>query len=97
VARSQGASELQIFWRVFLPASLPSIFVGLRISFGIAWVAIVAAELVASSSGLGYLIMHARRILASSDIIVGMGCIAALGVTFDLLFRFAERRICRWK
>jgi len=97
VARSQGASESQIFWRVFLPASLPYIFAGLRISFGVAWVAIVAAELVASSSGLGYLIMHARRILASSDIIVGMACIGLLGVAFDLLFRMAERRICRWK
>jgi ABC-type nitrate/sulfonate/bicarbonate transport system permease component len=76
-ARSQGASELQIF--------------------GVAWAAIVAAELVASSSGLGYLIMHARRILASGDIIVGMACIAVLGLMFDTLFRAIERRVCRWK
>lgn len=96
-ARSQGASTVQIFWRVLLPASLPFIFVGLRISFGVAWVAIVAAELVASSSGLGYLIMHARRIFASADIIVGMACIAILGVLFDALFRAAERRICPWR
>jgi ABC-type nitrate/sulfonate/bicarbonate transport system, permease component len=96
-ARSQGASEPQVFWRVILPAALPYIFTGMRVSFGIAWVAIVAAELVASSSGLGYLIEHARRILASSDIIVGMACIGALGVTFDALFRAIERRARRWK
>lgn len=96
-ARSQGASEPQIFLRVILPATLPYLFAGLRISFGIAWVAIVAAELVASSSGLGYLIMHARRILASGDIVVGMASIAVLGIAFDSLFRFVERRVCRWK
>lgn len=96
-ARSQGANEVQVFARVILPASLPYVFTGMRVSFGIAWVAIVAAELVASSSGLGYLIEHARRILASSDIIVGMICIGVVGVAFDALFRTVERRICRWK
>lgn len=96
-ARSQGATEFQVFWRVILPGALPYVFTGMRVSFGIAWVAIVAAELIASSSGLGYLIMHARRILASSDIIVGMACIAAVGVAVDLLFRALERRLCRWK
>lgn len=95
--RSQGASEFQLFCRVIIPAALPDITVGLRLSFGIAWVAIVAAELVASSSGLGYLIMHARRILASGDIMVGMACIAVLGVTFNAFFRAVERRVCRWK
>lgn len=96
-ARTQGATDFQIFWRVILPAALPDVAVGLRLSFGIAWVAIVAAELVASSSGLGYLIMHARRILASSDIVVGMACIGAIGIFFDTFFRAVERRICRWK
>lgn len=96
-ARSQGATELQVFLRVMIPAALPYIFAGLRVSFGIAWVAIVAAELVASSSGLGYLIMQARRILASSDIIVGMACIAILGLAFDAMLRGLQRRLCRWK
>ena len=96
-ARSQGASGFQVFTRVMLPAALPYVFTGMRVSFGVAWVAIVAGELVASSSGLGYLIEHARRILASSDIIVGMICIGVLGVLFDTLFRTVERRICRWK
>jgi len=96
-ARSQGASGAQVFVRVILPAMLPYLFVGLRISFGIAWVAIVAAELVASSSGLGYLIMHARRILASGDVIVGMGTIAIIGIAFDRFFRMLETKVCRWK
>lgn len=96
-ARSQGASDAPVFTRVILPAALPYVFTGMRVSFGVAWVAIVAAELVASSSGLGYLIEHARRILASSDIVVGMICIGMLGVTFDALFRALENRLCRWK
>jgi NitT/TauT family transport system permease protein len=94
-ARSQGATDFQVFCRVLLPAAVPDIAVGLRLSFGIAWVAIVAAELVASSSGLGYLIMHARRILASGDIIVG--CIGVLGILFDIFFRTLEHRMCPWK
>ena len=96
-ARSQGASEAQVFSRVLLPAAFPYIFNGMRISFGVAWVTIVASELVASSSGLGYLIEHARRILASADIVVGMICIGVLGVVFDAAFRALEARVCRWK
>jgi len=96
-ARSQGASGSQIFVRVMLPAMFPYLFVGLRVSFGIAWVSIVAAELVASSSGLGYLIMHAMNLLASGDVIVGMGTIAIIGIAFDHFFRVVERKVCRWK
>jgi NitT/TauT family transport system permease protein len=92
-AASLGASRRQILFTVVLPAAIPFLFTGLRLSFGSAWITIVAAELIAASEGLGYLIMNARRILAAPDIIVGMLMIGLLGLTFDRLFRVLERRL----
>ena len=92
-AASLGASRRQILFTVVLPAAIPFLFTGLRLSFGSAWITIVAAELIAASDGLGYLIMNARRILAAPDIIVGMLTIGLLGLGFDRLFRALERRL----
>ena len=92
-AASLGASRRQILFTVILPASIPFLFTGLRLSFGSAWITIVAAELIASSEGLGYLIMNARRLLAAPDIIVGMLTIGLLGLVFDRFFRQVERRL----
>jgi NitT/TauT family transport system permease protein len=92
-AASLGASRRQILFTVVLPAAIPFLFTGLRLSFGAAWITIVAAELIASSEGLGYLIMNARRLLAAPDIVVGMLTIGFLGLTFDRLFRALERRL----
>jgi len=92
-AASLGASRRQTLFTVVLPAAIPFLFTGLRLSFGSAWITIVAAELIAASEGLGYLIMNARRILAAPDIIVGMLMIGLLGLTFDRLFRALERRL----
>ena len=92
-AASLGASRRQILFTVILPAAIPFLFTGLRLSFGAAWITIVAAELIAATDGLGYLIMNARRILAAPDIVVGMLTIGLLGLGFDRLFRYLERRL----
>ena len=92
-AASLGATQTQVLFTVVLPAAIPFLFTGLRLSFGSAWITIVAAELIAASEGLGYLIMNARRILAAPDIIVGMLTIGLLGLFFDRLFRLIERRL----
>jgi NitT/TauT family transport system permease protein len=92
-AASLGASRRQVLFTVVLPAAVPFLFTGLRVSFGSAWITIVAAELIAASEGLGYLIMNARRILAAPDIIVGMLTIGVLGLAFDRLFRALEQRL----
>jgi ABC-type nitrate/sulfonate/bicarbonate transport system permease component len=81
-----------LFGKVILPAALPSIVVGLRISFGTGWAAIIAAELVAARSGLGYLIANGMEILRADKVLVGMAMIGLLGVCFDALFRFLHRR-----
>jgi len=85
-------SPASLFHKVILPASLPSIVVGLRISFGTGWAAIIAAELVAARSGLGYLIANGMEILRADQVLVGMVMIGVLGVCFDAFFRYLNRR-----
>ena len=85
-------SQTSLFARVIFPAALPSIVVGLRISFGTGWAAIIAAELVAARSGLGYLIANGMEILRADKVLVGMAMIGILGVCFDAFFRFLHRR-----
>lgn len=82
-----------LFRKVVLPAAMPNIITGLRISFGTGWAAIIAAELVAARSGLGYLISNGMEILRADRVLVGMIVIGVLGVAFDSLFRFVQRRI----
>lgn len=84
-------SEASLFWRVILPAALPTIIVGLRIAFGTGWAAIIAAELVAAQSGLGYLIADGMEILRSDLVLVGMIAIGVLGVAIDAVFRLLSR------
>jgi len=86
------SSQASLFGKVIFPAALPSIVVGLRISFGTGWAAIIAAELVAARSGLGYLIANGMEILRADKVLVGMAMIGVLGVCFDALFRFLHRR-----
>ncbi len=85
-------TQIDLFWRVILPAALPSIMVGLRISFGTGWAAIIAAELVAANSGLGYLIADGMEILRSDLVMVGMAAIGVIGVLVDSLFKILQTR-----
>ena len=85
-------SEAAVFRKVIFPAALPAIVVGLRISFGTGWAAIIAAELVAAQQGLGYLIADGMEILRSDLVLVGMMVIGLLGVIFDGLFRWLHTR-----
>ena len=84
--------DASLFRKVVLPASLPQVIVGLRISFGTGWAAIIAAELVAARSGLGYLISNGMEVLRSDFVLVGMVTIGILGVLFDAVFRWVDRR-----
>jgi len=85
-------SDAMLLRKVVFPAALPAIVVGLRISFGTGWAAIIAAELVAARSGLGYLIANGMEILRADKVVVGMAMIGILGVCFDAFFRFLSRR-----
>jgi NitT/TauT family transport system permease protein len=89
--RNFGLSRLQLFRRVILPATLPQILTGLRISLGIAWLVVVAAEMIAANSGLGYLIIDARNAGKRYDLVVaGMVLIGIIGWLLDVLMRQLE-------
>lgn len=96
--RNFGLGPLEILRRVILPAALPQMLVGLRIGVGIAWLVVVAAEMVAVDSGLGFLIVDARNAGKRYDLVVGaMLIIGIIGLALDLLIRRLERlRSLRW-
>lgn len=81
-----------LFLKIILPASRPAIIVGMRIAFGTGWASIIAAELVAARSGLGYLIANGMEVLRADQVLVGMMTIGLLGVAFDMGFRALQRR-----
>ncbi len=97
-ARNFGLSPVQILGRVLLPAALPQILSGLRIALGIAWLVVVAAEMIAVDSGLGYLIIDARNAGKRYDLVVaGMLLIGVTGLLLDVAARRFERlRALRW-
>lgn len=95
-ARCLGAGEGAVLRRVVLRAALPQIITGIRIGLGVGWMALVAAELVGASSGLGFLINDARTLLRTDIVIVGMITIGLVGLALDLLIREVSRRALPW-
>jgi len=98
-AKTLGAQEREIFYKVLLPGSFPSIYTGLRIAMGIGWMTLVAAEFtgVKSGYGVGYMIMTARDIQRPDYILAGMVTIGLIGFLLDLLLRLCERKALRWR
>ena len=91
-AQNFGIKGPQLFRRVILPAALPQIITGIRIALGIAWLVVVAAEMIAVNSGLGYLIIDARNAGKRYDLVVaGMVMIGLIGLVLDLLIRQLEK------
>ena len=97
-AATSGSRRRALLARVVFPAALPQILVGLRIALGIAWLVVVAAEMIAVDSGLGYLIIDARNAGKRYDLVVaGMLLIGVIGLVLDTLVRRLERlRSVRW-
>ena len=93
VATNFGAHGNKLFKHVILPASFPYIMIGLRISLGISWVVVVAAEMVGLRSGLGYLIMDARNFLRTDYVIAGMVVIGIIGFILDRIMLYAEKQV----
>ena len=96
-AYSFGASRWQVMLHVILPAALPEILTAMRIGIGFGWTTLVAAEMVAATSGLGYMVLSASQFLQTSVVIMGIFVIATIAFAFDLLMRFLERRLVPWK
>ncbi|MGH6678504.1 MAG: ABC transporter permease [Bradyrhizobium sp.] len=92
-ARSLGANDRRIFFEVALPSSIPVVVAGLRVALGSSWAILVAAELVAAQSGLGYMMNTARQYLDTEVVIIGMLIIGVAGWGMDQCLRALERRI----
>ncbi len=91
-AQNFGLTRGQLFRRVIFPSCLPQILTGIRIALGVAWLVVVAAEMIAVNSGLGYLIIDARNAGKRYDLVVaGMVMIGAIGLVLDLLVRQLEK------
>ena len=98
VAETLGATTGEKFRTVVLPGALPSIWTGLRLAFGVAWMCLVAAEMLpGTSAGLGYLIMYAYNLGQIQVIIAGMIVIGIIGIVSDYLFRLGQARLFNWQ
>lgn len=95
-ALTLGGSRRQVLREIVLPGALPTILTGLRIGLGVGWMALVAAELVAASSGLGFLIEDSRNLLFTERVILGMVLIGLLGLVMDRGMRALQSRLVPW-
>jgi NitT/TauT family transport system permease protein len=98
-AANFGVSRATLFRRVVIPAVLPQIIVGMRIGLGVAWLVVVAAEMIALRSGLGYLIIDSRNAGNRYDLVIaGMIIIGIIGLLLDGAMRLLERvKSVRWR
>ena len=92
-----GASRWQVVRHVVIPSALPEILVGLRIAIGFGWTTLVAAEMVAATVGVGQMVLNASNFLRTDLVVAGILVIGLVAWAFDLLMRWAERRLVPWK
>lgn len=97
VARLYRLSGSALAWRVLLPSALPSILTGLRNGLSLAWMFMVAAELIAASRGLGYLLSDGRETGRADIVLAAIGLLALLGKASDSLMQRLERRLLAWR
>ena len=98
-AENFGVSRTKLFMKVVFPATLPQIIVGMRIGLGVAWLVVVAAEMIALHSGLGYLIIDSRNAGNRYDLVIaGMIIIGLIGLMLDGFMRLLESmKVVRWR
>ena len=95
-AQSLGASRAQVLWLVILPGALPEILTGLRIGLGVGWSTLVAAELIAATRGLGFMVQSAGEFLATDVVLAGIAVIAFIAFGLELGLRALQRRLTPW-
>ena len=97
VGKTCGASYFTIFWKVGIPSSMTMTFAGVKVAIGNAWATLVAAEMLASSSGLGYMILMGRSYGRVDLVIMGIVVIGVLGVIISALINLLENAVLGWK
>jgi NitT/TauT family transport system permease protein len=96
-AQCLGARERSIFRDVYFPASLPHIFTGLTVGMGVAWVSLIAAEMISGQYGIGYFTWEAYSLVQYADIALGMIAIGVLGLGSSMLIRGAGQLVMPWR
>jgi sulfonate transport system permease protein len=97
VARLYGFSRWQLWTRVMLPAAFPPIWGGVRYGLTHAWLALVAVELLASSEGLGYLVVYGRQLYQLDVVLCAVVVVGVVGLLLDQALALAEKRLLRWR
>lgn len=97
VAKTCGASNFQIFYKVGIPSSFQMVFAGIRIALGASWTTLVAAEMLAAGSGLGYMILMGRQFARPDLIVLGMLIIGSIGALLAIGLSKVEQRIEVWR
>jgi sulfonate transport system permease protein len=95
--RALGLRRLGVIWHVILPSALPQLLVGVRFALGISWLALIFAEQISATNGLGYLMQSAQELLQSNTIVVCLVIYALLGLAADLIVRGLERALLAWR
>jgi taurine transport system permease protein len=95
-ARMLGANPRQIFFRVVLPSALPEIFIGMRLAIGLVYATLIAAEILAGSDGIGWLVFNAGQFLRADYVFVGVLIIGVMGIGLDRTLVLVERRVVHW-
>ncbi|WP_319200527.1 ABC transporter permease [uncultured Ilyobacter sp.] len=96
-AKTLGANQNQVFFKIVLPACLPEIFVGLRTAVGVEYTTLVAAEMVAATSGIGWLVLDASKFLKADVMFVGILIMGITGILIDVVLRLIENKLVFWK
>lgn len=96
VATILEKDQKTLLMKVVLPAALPAIFTGVRVGIDVAWRSVVAAELIAASSGIGYMIMYARELSQIDVVLIGVLSIGVTGIIIEQLLKLLEKRLLKW-
>jgi len=97
VARSFGATDGEIFWRVIVPLSIPHVLTALRVALGVCWATLVASELIAAQRGLGAVIENASNYFQLDTIYMGIICIGLIALIMDSCLRAISLRLVKWQ
>ncbi len=97
VARILEKNKHQVLTKVVFPSALPQIITGLRIGMGMAWMAVVAAEVIASTSGIGFMLTYSREMWQPDITFVGIFSIGIIGLIIENAFSFIEHRLIKWR
>jgi len=97
VAKTCGAGNVETFLKIGIPSAMPMVFAGIRVSLGSAWSTLVAAEMLAATAGLGFMLQTGRNVGEAKIVVLAMVVIAALGALMNSILTLIENRVLKWK